>query len=462
MDSRLFKEVAYKSLDEFVYGHAKKPVHLKNGMVIGGGTLYPELNFTLPPMLISESTMPNVITQYEEIIHGACSKALELNVPGMLVEIELLPPCTFNPQWGIEIAKVAKNIMADYEAKHGLKSALRLTPVDIREGKNLKHMYRGEQWDNLMATCKGAAEVGADFLAVESVGGKNLHDEAIMNCDLPKALFSLGVVACHDMTILWDNIVKIAQENNSLPSGDTACGLANTSMVLANKNFIPKVFAAVDRVMCAVRTLVAVERGAVGPDKDCGYEGVYIKAISGTPISMEGKSSACAHSSTVGNIAACLADCWSNESIENIRLLGGMAPTVSLENLIYDCRLMNVATSKGKALEMRDMLAESDRRYDPQAYVLDPAVVLKLSEQIVKGATHLERTKIAAAATITELREAHKAGALDLPAKEVRYLDILEQQLNSIPADQEEFAHMVMKQTTPDKFDPAKYDLTAK
>lgn len=457
--ANLFKELAYTSLDDFIYGYAKKPIQMSNGMVIGGGTVYPELNCTLPPMQISQETMPKVRAQYEEMIHGVCSKAVELNVPGMLVEIELLPPCTFNPQWGVEVTKVVKDVMNEYEAKFGLKSLLRMTPVDIREGKTLKHMYRGEHWDNLMATFSGCGDAGADFLAVESVGGKNLHDEAVMNCDLPKALFALGVVGTHDMTILWDNIIKISKQTNSLASGDTACGFANTSMVMANKNFIPKVFAAVDRVMAAVRTLVAVERGAVGPDKDCGYEGVYLKAISGTPISMEGKSSACAHSSTVGNIAGCLADCWSNESVENVRLLGGMAPTVTFENLVYDCRLMNVATAKGKAKDIRDMLAESDRQFDPQAYVLDPAVVLKISKEIVKGESHLERTKIAAAATVAELRAASESGALALSDREVRYLGIMEEQLNSVPNDKAEFIQQMASMTTVDKFDRAKYDL---
>ncbi|MEM5818987.1 MAG: methyltransferase MtaB domain-containing protein, partial [Desulfitobacterium hafniense] len=210
MCALVFKELAYQSLDDFIYGYAKKPVKLGNGMVIGGGTVYPEINFTLPPMLISESSFPKVIAQYEEIVNGVLSKAVELESSGLIVEVELLPPCTFNPQWGVEVTKVVKAAMVDYEAKFGLKSLLRMTPVDIREGKKLKNMYRGEEWDNLFATFKGLGEAGADFLAIESVGGKHLHDEAIMNCDLPKALFSLGVVAAHDMSILWDNIVRVS------------------------------------------------------------------------------------------------------------------------------------------------------------------------------------------------------------------------------------------------------------
>ena len=65
-----------------------------------------------------------------------------------------------------------------------------------------------------------------------------------------------------------------------------------------------RVFAAVVRAVSAVRTLVCYECGAVGPGKDCGYENPILKAITGFPIAMEGKTAACAHLSPVGNIAA--------------------------------------------------------------------------------------------------------------------------------------------------------------
>lgn len=48
MSSKRFERLAYDSIDDFIYGIAKKPVVCKNGMVIGGGTVYPEINFTLP------------------------------------------------------------------------------------------------------------------------------------------------------------------------------------------------------------------------------------------------------------------------------------------------------------------------------------------------------------------------------------------------------------------------------
>ena len=218
--------------------------------------------------------------------------------------------------------------------------------MDIREDRESVHMWKGRHWELVLETFEGCAKEGADFLAIESIGGKDIHDDAIVFCDLPKSLFALGILGARDMSKLWSAIVDIADKTGSFASGDTACGFANTAMVLAERGYIPKVFSAVVRVMSAVRSLVAVEEGAVGPHKDCGYEGVYVKAITGIPISMEGKSSACAHLSPLGNISAAVADLWSNESVQNIRLLGGMAPTVSMEQLSYDCRLMNEASAK--------------------------------------------------------------------------------------------------------------------
>jgi methanol--5-hydroxybenzimidazolylcobamide Co-methyltransferase len=106
----------------------------------------------------------------------------------------------------------------------------------------------------------------------------------------------------------------------------------------AHQHMLPEVLAAVVRAMGAARSLFAFEHSAVGPSKDCAYEGPVLKAITGCPISMEGKSAACAHFSPVGNIAAAMCDLWSNESVQNIRLLAGNAPEVFTEVLAYDCR----------------------------------------------------------------------------------------------------------------------------
>lgn len=456
-----FNSLAYSNLDNFVYGAALKPVSLANGMIIGGGDIYPELNFTLPPMLITKETMPEVLKNYKELIDDACKRAVELYLPAFVAEIETLPPMTFNPDWGIEVCKTVKDVMSGYEAKYGIKTAIRMTPNDIREGKEVKHMWHGEHWENMMKTFEGSAKVGADFLSVESVGGKTIHDDAIMYCDIKKSLFALGIQGCRDMEKLWAAIKDIADKTGTIAAGDTACGFGNTAMVLADKGYVPRIFASVVRVMTAVRSLVAFEQGAQGPHKDCGYEGVFIKAITGTPISMEGKSSACAHLSPVGNIAASLADLWSNESVQNIKLLGGMAPTVSLEQLTYDCRLMNKATEKGPEYTrlLRDLLADSDSSLDPQAYVLRPDVVLELSKEIVKGKTHFERTKLAAYKTIEVLRNAVADKKISVSEREYAWLGTMEAQLDEIPADEDKFIQEIIDEDFDEKVLPKLYDM---
>jgi len=458
---KTFDELAVKSLDDFVYGIAPHPVTAKNGMVIGGGTVYPEINLTLPPMNINESTMPEVRRQYAEMIEGILKRAKSLYAPGIIVEVELLPETTMTPQWGIEINKILRDKMYEYENKYGLKSLLRCTPNDTREIVRPPLMRRGELLENMFTTFEKCAEDGADILSIESTGGKEVHDEGLVTCDIRKVVFALGVLGVRDMRFLWSRIVEIARRTGSIAGGDTACGFANTALALAEQEMIPRVFAAVDRVATIPRSLVAFEMGATGPDKDCGYEGPYMKAIAGVPISMEGKTAACAHLSAVGNIAACVCDMWSNESVQNVKLLSAPAPVVSTEQLIYDCRLMNEAAADGRefALKMRDWLADSDSSLDPQAYVLRPDVVLEISGELVKEKDPFLATKKAAALAVEVIKRGVEKGELNLSAREKKWLDIISSQLETIPDDEEKFWFELQKELDLNKWRPEEYDL---
>jgi len=459
MPRQTFTKMAYEKLDDFIFGKALSPVALKNGMIIGGGTVYPEINFTLPTISIAKDTMGEIIANYREIITGICDRARELYAPGFVAEIETLPPMTFNPEWGIEVCKIVVDIIKEHEAKYGIKGAVRITPNDIREGSDLEHMWHGLHWDAMIRTFEGCAKAGADLLAIESIGGKEVHDDAIMYCDITKSIFALSVLGCADMTRLWTEIVRIADDSKTTASGDTACGFGNTAMVLADRGYIPRVFAATVRVVTAMRSLVAIECGAKGPHKDCGYEGVYVKAITGTPVSMEGRTAACAHLSPVGNIAACVADLWSNESVQNIKLLGGMAPTVSFEQLVYDCRLMNEASSKGKnqALMLRDLHADSDSKLDPQAYVLRPDIVLAISKELVKVEGYYSRAKEAAGLALKFIRKGYDDKELNLNDKELVRLDNLSETVANLPCDVETLTANVIGDC--DKLDPKKYEM---
>src|SRR5208283_2015025 len=301
-------------------------------------------------------------------------RAAELEAPGLVVEFETLPPMTETPAWGIELAKILLDGMEHARDKHGLKSVLRMTPNDTREMERPPRMRSGKLWDCMIETFEGSAAAGAELLSIESVGGKEVNDDALTMGDISQVIFALCVMGVRDMRFLWTELDRIARKHGIHCAGDSACGFGNTAMVLAEQKMIPRTFAAVVRAITAVRSLVAFECGCVGPGKDCAYENPILKAITGFPMAMEGKTAACAHLSPLGNIAAATCDTWSNESVQNIKLLGGMAPTCYVEQLIYDCRLMNAALADGRdaALLYRKWMIDSDAALDPQAYILTP------------------------------------------------------------------------------------------
>ncbi|WP_414150180.1 methyltransferase MtaB domain-containing protein [Acetobacterium carbinolicum] len=454
-----FDQLAIKNLDDFVYGTCPNPVTTKSGMVIGGGIVYPEINFTLPGMDVDDETLPKAVGIYTDIIDGVLKRAAELYSPGVLVEFELLPEFTHFPKYGIEVNRVLLNGMKEAAEKYGLKSALRTTPNDLREFDRPPIMRSGQYWETMLELYEQCAKDGSDFFSIESTGGKEVHDDALVKADIRLAIFALGILGCNDMEFLWKHLVELAEANNCFAAGDSACGYANTAMVLAEKGFIPHVFAAVIRVTAVPRALVAFEQGAVGPSKDCAYEGPYIKAITGCPISMEGKSAAGAHLSPVGNISAALADTWSNESIQQVRLLSDMAPIVAIEQLSYDVRLMNAATKNGQQLMFRDLLVQSDSALDVQAYVLRPDVVLRISAELVKEQNHFLKTRLAAKLTVAELKKAIVEGKVKSDKRDMKWLDKMEKQIDSIPDDPDEFYSQMKSVLNMDKFIPSEYGL---
>jgi methanol--5-hydroxybenzimidazolylcobamide Co-methyltransferase len=456
-----FDRLAISNPAELRFGVAPKPLVTRHGMSIGGGQVYPELNFTLPPMFVDSSTMPEVRKQYRQIITGALQRAIELEAPGLVVEFETLPPMTENPSWGIELTRILLDGMTEAHASHGLKSVLRITPNDTREMERPPRMRSGPLYEAMLATFEGCATAGAELLSIESVGGKEIHDEALMMGDIQGVIFGLCVLGVRDMRFLWTELNRIACKHGIHCAGDTACGFGNTAMVLAEQKMIPRVFAAVVRAVSAVRTLVGYECGAVGPGKDCGYENPILKAITGFPMAMEGKTSACAHLSPLGNIAAAACDTWSNESVQNIKLLGGMAPTCYVEQLIYDCRLMNEALADGRdaALLYRKWMVASDAHRDPQAFILAPENAIAIAQAIVSAPSPYDAGKAAALTALRLIREGHRDGALKVLPREVPWLDRLQKAIEALPADETEFITEMMGRVDTTRFIPAEYGI---
>ena len=444
-----------------MFGKAPKPVKTRRGLEIGGGQVYAELNFTLPIMSINDSTLKEVYEHYREIAEGALERALHLESKGVVLELETLLEMTKTPTIGIEITKVMNEICENYYQKYGLKSEIRLTPNDLREFERPARQRTSQYLEPMMELFEKGAMAGGDLLSIESTGGKEVSDDALMNCDIKTVMFALSVLGVRDMQFLWKKIVDVANKQGKIAAGDSACGFANTAMVLAEKKYIPKVFAALVRVISVVRSIVAMEEGAVGPDKDCGYEGPFLKAITGIPISMEGKTAACAHLSPIGNIASACADLWSNESVQNIKLLSGMAPTAYMEQLEYDARLMNEALKAGKlhCSVLQQLLVSSDIYTDPQALILAPENVIRISRELVKGDSYVANARNGALVTIDIIEEAIALGRLKLSDMEISYLPYMREELESIPENESDFVEMMLPLVDQSKFILAEYGL---
>jgi methanol--5-hydroxybenzimidazolylcobamide Co-methyltransferase len=433
-----YRDLAIANPDDLVFGRAPKPVRCGFELEIGAGAVFPEVNFTLPAIEISDVTWPEIVAHYEEMARNILRRAVALQVPGIVLEFELLPPMTEHPEWGAEITALFRRHLAEAHSKSGLRSALRVTPTDIRDQGKPPLLRTGDAWKNLKRSFELCIAAGADIVSIESVGGKEVHDQGLMYGDLRSIVFGLGCLAARDMAWLWDQISGMCADSGgkSVPGGDTACGFANTAMQLAHQKMLPEVLAAVVRAMSAARSLVAFEHGAVGPSKDCAYEGPIIKAITGCPISMEGKSATCAHFSPVGNIAAAMCDLWSNESVQNVRLLSGNAPEAYTELLAYDCRLMNVAAKQGQSRLLRDWLTESDQWLSPQAAILSASATREIAEAIVKADGAFQRTLAAGAAAVVILRRCVEEERMRLSAKELQWLDRIEAGISAMPSDE--------------------------
>ncbi|PTX92348.1 methyltransferase MtaB domain-containing protein [Opitutus sp. ER46] len=454
-----YRQLAIPHADGLLFGTAPHPLITRRGLRLGGGLVYPELNFTLPAMEVTAATMPVVARHYRDIITDALRRAVDLDAPGVVIEFETLPPMTATPAFGLEIVQILLGAMEEAHRQHGLKSVLRMTPNDNREFARPPVMRSGEHWERMLELFDGAARVGAELLSIESVGGKELHDDALMMGDLGQVIYSQCVLGVRDMEFLWRQLGAIARRHGVVCAGDTACGFGNTAMVLAEQRMIPRVFAAVVRAVSAVRTLVGYEQGAVGPGKDCGYENPYLKAITGYPMAMEGKTSACAHLSPLGNIAGAYADTWSNESVQNVRLLAASAPTCYLEQLIYDCRLMNRALAEGtaSALTLRRWMVDSDAALDPQAWVLTPDSVIAIAQAIVSAPNHYQAGVAAARCAITLLRDAHATGRCRIAPREVPFLETMLAHVDALPADEAEFIAQQKGVVDASRYLPAEY-----
>ena len=446
-----YSSLAITNLDDLVFGRCPRPLKLAHGLTIGGGTVYPELNFTLPPMQISAATMPQVLDEYRQMIGEACARAVALQLPGLVVEFELLPDLTLEPDWGAEVTACCDR-PGPILRSDGLPNALRVTPNDIREFVRPPLMREGREVGRRWSSFELCAQAGADLLSIESTGGKEVHDDALLNGDLAVSVFALGMPG--------------------LPGYGLPVGHDRGRGAPARRGGGGRQCLRLRQHGHGAGRHPAHPQGVGGgdPGDDGGAQPGGLRARRRGPgqgLRLRkrlpeghhrlshghggGRGGLRPPLAGLGNIAKATADLWSNESVQNVKLLGGMAPTVSVEQLAYATRLMNVASSRARPTCCATGSWRRTRGLDPQAYVLRPDVALKLAAEIVAEPTRLPASPTRRRATLAELRTAHQAGAFTLSRAEIGWLNRLSKQADQLPEDEDEFIASLRTDLTREK-----------
>jgi methanol--5-hydroxybenzimidazolylcobamide Co-methyltransferase len=143
----------------------------------------------------------------------------------------------------------------------------------------------------------------------------------------------------------------------------------------------------------------------------------------------------------MGNLAAACCDTWSNETVQNIKLLGGMAPTCFIEQLAYDCQLMNQARLEGPdaACSLQRWLVNSDAALDPQAFIISTHSSIELAKAIVACDSHYHAGVAVARRSVELLRDAAEDNRLRIAPNEFNWLENMLESLDELPDCEEEF-----------------------
>jgi methanol--5-hydroxybenzimidazolylcobamide Co-methyltransferase len=454
---KLTDSMAYGSADDMMFGFALKPVTTRRGLVIGGGSVIAEV---VPhPRPGSEKTIQTLLREFERANHDVLERCVSIGVPSVVLENEHVSKMTDNPEWGRQIAELASRQITEFEEQYGLKAAYRATIADLRK-PDMVSIRDSDRTRKVLAAFEACAPY-ADILSIESIGGKEIFDHSIIRNDIVGMLFSQAVLGGRDMAWLWPQIVAIAEKHSAIPGGDTDCAQANTAMFMAGgfiDKDVPHALAALSRAIAAGRSLVAYECGATGPGKDCGYENPIVKAITGLPMSMEGKSCACAHSSLCGNSIAAVCDLWSNEAVEYHHMFGGSTPSVFAEILGYDVAAMNSAIHLGFQREYQATLIASDRYRSLHGFILSPDNAWSIGKAIVDNNESYYSRARAAALTCGALMLGDEL--LHFTEYERDSLLVYLKELESLPEEEDDFIDLCLDKYSKVKgFLPEAYDL---
>ena len=449
MAATRFTKMAYSSADEIVFGTAKSPVSYGFGIKAGAGRVIPELNYAPRPG--TEKDPARLRKEYVDYISkDALNRAITLGFPDLQLETEWVSQMG-DKKFSTPVVEGQAEIAEKFHKDFGINTAVRHTIPDQREAeeglrtgaKKAKGVGGKAYPEALFQAAEIACENGANVLSCETMGGKELADYAVTSGDITAFLFGVGYLGAIDMEYVWSEFVNVAKKNKVTAGGDTNCSGANVSMFMAGGMLdqdVQKTFSAVTRAISAARTMVAMECGATGPDKDCGYEGPIIKTITGRPAAQEGKNCQCAHADLQGNLMAQICDVWSNESVEYHPEFGGSSVQCWLGSLGYEVALMNCAIATGQEKTLRDLYMITDRTRGPEGYMLAFDNAFKVGEAIAKEGKNIYlRAKAAGLTAAKVVKAGNDAKELGLTTKQKDVLNGIIKELEALPDDEAKF-----------------------
>ncbi len=446
-----YTKMTYDSADDMIFGHAKHPVSYGFGLKIGAGKVIPEINYAPRPG--TEKDPEKLRKEYVDYISkDILNRAVTVGFPDVQLETEWVSQMNQEKLAGPVVAG-QKEICEKYHEEYGLNCAVRHTIPDQREAdEGLRPGMGGHRAypEKLFECAEFACENGADNLSCETVGGKELADYSVTNGDIIGFLFGVGYLGSIDMTYVWQEFTNIAKKHKSVAGGDTNCSGANVSMFMAGgylDNDVQKTFSAVTRCISAARTLAAWESGAVGPDKDCGYEGPIVKSIAGKPTAQEGKNCQCAHCDLQGNLMAQVCDLWSNESVEYHPEFGGSSVQCWFGSIGYEAALMNTAIQMDQAKTMRDLYMYADRYRGPEAYVLAYDHAYEVGKAIAEHGNDLYlRAKAAGLTGAKIILNGYEKKELGLTNKQLETLNDIIKKFEALPEEESKFLEYCTKE----------------
>ena len=458
--------MAYSSADEMVFGTAKFPISYGFGLKVGAGRVIPEINYGPRPG--KEKDPESLRKEYVDYISkDILNRAVTVGFPDVQLETEWVSQMG-NPKMATPVVEGQKAICEKYHEEYGINCAVRQTIPDQREaeegyrpGMGGKHAYP----EALFNCAEIACENGADVLSCETLGGKELADFAVTNGDIVAFLFGVGYLGAIDMSYIWEECTNICKKHKTIPGGDTNCSGANVAMFMAGgylDNDVQRTFSAVTRAISAARTLAACEAGAVGPDKDCGYEGPIVKSITGKPTAQEGKNCQCAHCDLQGNLIAQCCDLWSNESVEYHPEFGGTSVQCWGGSLGYEASLMNTAIQLKQEKTLRDLYMYSDRQRGPEAYILAYDHAYMIGKAIADNGNDLYmRAKVAGQTAADIIMKGYNSKELALTNKQLEVIQDIQKKLAALPDDTDKFVEYCTKEfkDSVPRYNPKNYGL---